>query len=463
LFTIGDISRIVNISANTLRYYDEIGLFKPCLVQSSNQYRYYSDSQIKELAFILELKQYGCSLDEIKLFLKDSSNERLKTILEEKRIQLRSEIIKLEEQYGLLKKRIDKIDQSDVRKGKVCRVLIIDDFELARKVIRNIVEEYGYRVVGEASNGEEAVAAYELLKPELVIMDVVMPKMDGIDATVHIMQKDENARVIICSAMSQGQVILESIKAGAKDFISKPISSTRLIKALESGLNHKNSVNIEKINNSLNIIDLKFKEKTPTIVLKQEEIDFLIFNKENDQEEVINKIFSKGQGLGGNVEENFIAPPLSVESNVVTNLKNKFSELSQEFSIYLANKLNNKCSVRQLTVENITISEIRRLLTSGIYTGMIKNNIASLPIMITISEGELNNKDIIEGLLNLTARGFKKINPYFDSMDMVISPVGQKMFNESDSVILISFSIDCTDKDEDFIMLTIPHDFLEYL
>lgn len=91
MYTIGDVSKIVNISANTLRYYDEIGLLKPCMVQTNNQYRYYSDSQIKEITFILELKQYGFSLDEIKLLLQDKSNQKLKPMLEEKRVELCNE------------------------------------------------------------------------------------------------------------------------------------------------------------------------------------------------------------------------------------------------------------------------------------------------------------------------------------------------------------------------------------
>ncbi|WP_128213070.1 response regulator [Clostridium manihotivorum] len=462
MFTIGDISRIVNISANTLRYYDEIGLFKPCLVQASNQYRYYSNSQIKELTFILELKQYGFSLDEIRLLLKDNSNESLKAMLEKKRIELRSEIMKLEDQYGLLEKRINKIDQDVGTKAKGCRVLIADDFELARKMIRNIIEEYGYTVVGEASTGEEAVAAYDLLNPELVIMDIVMPKMDGIDATVHIMQKDENARVIICSAMSQGQVILESIKAGAMDFISKPISSSRLIKALERRLDHKNSVNIERINNMLTADDNKFKEKMSTIALKQEEIDFLIYNSDNEQE-VINKVFDKDEKLDIKIQEHSVTGPLPIELKILENLKDKFAELAQKFSIYLTSKFNSECSIKQLTVENITISELRTFLIAGSDIGVIKNNITSSPIKVILSECWGNNKEIMEGLLDLTAKGLKRINPDFNSIDMIIYSESKSILNERDSIILISFSIKRNDKDKGFVMLTLPHDLLEYL
>lgn len=184
MYTIGDVSKIVNISANTLRYYDEIALLKPCMVQTNNQYRYYSDSQIKEITFILELKQYGLSLDEIKILLQDKSNQKLKPMLEEKRVELCNEIARLKERYIFLEKRIYKIDWEGERKMNDGKVLIVDDFELARKMIRNIIEEYGYTVIGEASNGEEAIEAYDILKPEIVIMDITMPKMDGIDVVL---------------------------------------------------------------------------------------------------------------------------------------------------------------------------------------------------------------------------------------------------------------------------------------
>lgn len=463
MFTIGDISKIVNISTNTLRYYDEIGLLKPCLVKPSNQYRHYSDSQTKELTFILELKQYGFSLDEIKILLQDKSNQKLKPMLEERRIELRNEIVRLEEQYILLEKRISKISQGDELKMKEDKVLIVDDFELARKMVRSIVEEYGYIVIGEASNGEEAVVAYDTLKPDLVIMDIIMPKMDGIDATVEIMKKYENARIIMCSAMNKVPVILESIKAGARDFISKPISSIRLIQALERGLDDNHTFDTERIKNIVTIIDNKFKEKMPSIALKQEEIDLLIFKSENEQEEVINKIFNKVESFNTNELRYSINGPFSIELKTLAYLKNKFTELSQEFSCYLSNKFNCECTIKLIAVENITLNEFRALLATDSKVGTISSSMTSLPIHIYVSDGVDNKNEILRGFLESTSKNFKRIIPSFNSANTPISLDDQNVLNENYSIILISFTIEFVNKDKGFVMVSLPHDLVQYL
>lgn len=413
MFTIGDISKVVNISANTLRYYDEIGLLKPYLVQASNQYRYYSNSQIKELTYILELKQYGFSLDEIKILLQDNSNLRLKSMLEKRRVELRNEINSLEEQYVLLEKRISKISREDELKMKEGTVLIVDDFELARKIIRNIVEEYGYTVVGEASTGEEGIAAYDTLKPDLVIMDIVMPKMDGIDAAVQILKKYENARIIMCSAMNKAKVLLKSLKIGVRDFVSKPISSIRLIEALERSLDNNYSFNKDEVVST------------------------------NDYEYPMNG-------------------PLSIDLKTLTYFKDKFSELSHEFSCDLTNKFNSECTIKLITVENITLSELKTLWISESDIGTIKHN-TSLPIHVHLSDGFVNKKEIIRAFLDLTAKNFKRIFQGFNGDNLIISLDSQNTLNENYSIILISFSIEFMSKDKGFIMLSLPHDFLKYL
>lgn len=112
-------------------------------------------------------------------------------------------------------------------------VLICDDAAFARMVLRNVVEKSGYLVAGEAQNGYEAVAMYNELHPDLVIMDVVMPIMSGIQAVQAIMQMDPKAKVIMCSSIGQQSAVIESIKAGAKDFIVKPYKESRITEALK--------------------------------------------------------------------------------------------------------------------------------------------------------------------------------------------------------------------------------------
>jgi two-component system chemotaxis response regulator CheY len=115
------------------------------------------------------------------------------------------------------------------------RVLIVDDALFMRSMIKDILVNAGdFEVAGEASNGREAVQRYEEIKPSLVTMDIVMPEMDGIEATKEILQRDPKAVVVMCSALGQEALVIESLAAGAKDFIVKPFSAERVLKVIRS-------------------------------------------------------------------------------------------------------------------------------------------------------------------------------------------------------------------------------------
>ncbi len=116
------------------------------------------------------------------------------------------------------------------------RVLIVDDAAFMRMMIKNILTKNGFEVVGEASNGLEAVKLYQELKPDLVTMDITMPEMDGIEALKKIKEIDPNAKVIMVSAMGQQQLVIEAIQAGARDFIVKPFQPDRLLEAVNKAL-----------------------------------------------------------------------------------------------------------------------------------------------------------------------------------------------------------------------------------
>lgn len=112
------------------------------------------------------------------------------------------------------------------------RVLVVDDTAFMRMSLRNVLEKNGYEVVGEAADGEEAVAKYKELKPDVVTMDITMPKKDGITAIKEIIAEDPDAKVIVCSAMGQKPMVIEALSAGAKDFLVKPFQPGRVIEAL---------------------------------------------------------------------------------------------------------------------------------------------------------------------------------------------------------------------------------------
>src|SRR5690554_6919057 len=116
------------------------------------------------------------------------------------------------------------------------KILIVDDAAFMRMMIKDILTKNGYTVVGEAENGAKAIEKYKELKPDLVIMDITMPEVDGIQAVKGIKQIDENANIIMCSAMGQQAMVIESIQAGAKDFIVKPFQAERVLEAVRKVL-----------------------------------------------------------------------------------------------------------------------------------------------------------------------------------------------------------------------------------
>lgn len=119
--------------------------------------------------------------------------------------------------------------------GTRVSVLVVDDALFMRSMIRDILANTGrFDVIGEAGNGLEAVRKYAELKPGLVTMDIVMPELDGIAATREILKQDPNATIIMCSALGQEALVIESIAAGAKDFIVKPFTPEKVIRVVES-------------------------------------------------------------------------------------------------------------------------------------------------------------------------------------------------------------------------------------
>lgn len=115
-------------------------------------------------------------------------------------------------------------------------ILITDDAAFMRMMIKDILTKNGFEVVGEAENGLKAVEKYKELDPELVVMDITMPELDGIQAVREIKKMDPAAKIIMCSAMGQQAMVIEAIQAGAKDFIVKPFQADRVIEAVKKVL-----------------------------------------------------------------------------------------------------------------------------------------------------------------------------------------------------------------------------------
>ncbi len=115
-------------------------------------------------------------------------------------------------------------------------ILICDDAAFMRMMIKDILTKNGYTIVGEAENGLKAVEKYNETKPDLVMMDITMPEMDGIQALKKIKSGDPSANIIMCSAMGQQAMVIESIQSGAKDFIVKPFQPDRVLEAVKKAI-----------------------------------------------------------------------------------------------------------------------------------------------------------------------------------------------------------------------------------
>ncbi|MGD1049279.1 MAG: response regulator [Candidatus Krumholzibacteriaceae bacterium] len=117
------------------------------------------------------------------------------------------------------------------------RVLIVDDAIFMRKMISDILVENGMEVVGEADTGVKAVEKFMELRPDLVTMDIIMPEMNGIDAVRKIVEFDQQAKVVMCSALGQQALVQEAITAGARDFLIKPFNAARVVEVIAKVFN----------------------------------------------------------------------------------------------------------------------------------------------------------------------------------------------------------------------------------
>ena len=114
------------------------------------------------------------------------------------------------------------------------KILLVDDAAFMRKMLKDTLSKNGYTDLYEAVDGADAVEKYDELKPDLVIMDITMPNMDGLEALKAIRGKDGSASVVMCSAMGQEGMVIDAVRSGAKDFIVKPFKADRVLKTVNS-------------------------------------------------------------------------------------------------------------------------------------------------------------------------------------------------------------------------------------
>jgi two-component system chemotaxis response regulator CheY len=115
----------------------------------------------------------------------------------------------------------------------MARILVADDASFMRQIIRDILESEGHEIVAEASDGVQAVEEWKKHRPDLVTMDIVMPRRSGIDAVRAIAAIDASARIVMCSALGQETLVTEALQAGAADFIVKPFKPDAVLATLQ--------------------------------------------------------------------------------------------------------------------------------------------------------------------------------------------------------------------------------------
>ncbi len=116
----------------------------------------------------------------------------------------------------------------------MAKVLIVEDAPFIREMIRDILESHDHEIVGEAANGLEAIEKYKALKPDIVLMDILMPGMDGLSAITKIIEQDAGAKIVVVSALVKEALRKEAMRAGAMDFVAKPFQVERLLEAVRA-------------------------------------------------------------------------------------------------------------------------------------------------------------------------------------------------------------------------------------
>jgi two-component system chemotaxis response regulator CheY len=159
------------------------------------------------------------------------------------------------------------------------RILITDDAAFMRMMLTDILKKAGHEVVGQATNGLEAVEKYQQLNPDILITDITMPDMDGVQAVKEIRKIDPQAKIIICSSIGQKAMVNEAIQFGAKEFILKPFQADQVINAINKlVLIEKNTTENESLkeNEDPQYIDLLKKSQNLLTTLPKEELSALL-------------------------------------------------------------------------------------------------------------------------------------------------------------------------------------------
>jgi len=270
MHAIGKLAKIVGISADTLRYYDEISLLKPAHTSAETGYRYYTLAQAKDLAQIIELKAFDFPLAEIKMIMQQGNGASVPAILRQRYAALVQEKRRLS---TAMEKLAHKLQSHEEEMMMNKNILLVDDAAFMRMMCNDIFTKNGFTVVGEAVDGEQAVEMYKQHTPDLVVMNITMPRMDGIDALRKIRAHDPNAHVVMLSAMGQTTIVCTALMEGARRFVAKPFQPDTLLGAVKSALLEETPFNRETLEAIILAVDANKHLPNFNDVRSQNEID----------------------------------------------------------------------------------------------------------------------------------------------------------------------------------------------
>ena len=251
MYSIGEMAKMVGISTDTLRYYDEIGLLVPHETSQETKYRYYTTDQAIALAWIMELKQFGFTLREIKDILGQGDAALTNAYLNRFWV-LEEEKKKIQQAIDELSKKIKQKMEGSVMNKKV---LLADDSEFMRMMCKDILFRNGYDVVGEASDGFEAVEMYKKNKPDIILLNIEMPHLKGLDALRIIKEFDNNANVVMLTALCNTKTVINAILSGAKDFVAKPFQAAFLMEKINHSFFQASTPNKEVAEKALTSVE----------------------------------------------------------------------------------------------------------------------------------------------------------------------------------------------------------------
>lgn len=219
MYSIGELAKVVNLSADAIRYYEEVGLLKPHYVDPATRYRYYTLEQIGRITEILEWKECGLTLEEIGDMLGGADMVKRQGIFRHRLADLLDKEARLAMSIRLLRKRMAATEEAF---GKMKTVLIVDDSAFVRQCMEDILERQGWTVAGSVPGGEEGLRIYGGQKTDAVVLDIGLDGMDGIEVLKRIRHQDPQARVVMCSGRGTPAAVLECLMNGATAFVAKP-------------------------------------------------------------------------------------------------------------------------------------------------------------------------------------------------------------------------------------------------